>query len=64
MLVDLVNNLDRLAESKGEVLARVKARAAEFDAPRLKRAARAYGNVQTQKFFAEALTAGMAPHAG
>ncbi len=64
LLVDLVNNLDRLAESKSEVLARVKARAAEFDAPRLKRAARAYGNVQTQKFFAEALTAGMAPHAG
>src|SRR5260221_3227348 len=35
LLVDLVNNLDRLAESKKEVLARVKRRASSFDASRL-----------------------------
>src|ERR1700688_4416389 len=54
LLVDLVNNLDRLAESKAEVLARVRERAASYDAPRLMRAARDYGNVRTKKFFSEA----------
>ena len=58
LLVDLVNNLDRLAESKNEVLARVKDRAASYDMSRLQRAARDYGNVRTKKFFAETLTAG------
>src|SRR5580658_10360502 len=38
LLVDLVNNLDRLAESKKEVLARVKERVASYDVPRLQRA--------------------------
>ena len=57
LLVDLVNNLDRLAESKTEVLARVKERAAAYDTPRLLRAARDYGNVRTKKFFAQALSA-------
>jgi hypothetical protein len=62
LLVDLVNNLDRLAESKSEVLGRVRERVPSFDAPRLRRAARDYGNVGTKKFFA-ALMAHMAPHA-
>ena len=62
LLVDLVNNLDRLAESKKEVLARVEERAASYDAPRLQRAAREYGNVRTKKFFSKALKAAMAPH--
>jgi len=62
LLVDLVNNVDRLAESKNEVLARVKERAASYDAGRLQRAARDYGNVRTKKFFAEAVKADMAPH--
>jgi hypothetical protein len=62
LLVDLVNNLDRLAESKNEVLARVQERAASYDVPRLQRAARDYGNVRAKKFFAEALTADMASH--
>jgi hypothetical protein len=55
LLVDLVNNLDRLAESRSEVLARVKERAASCDVLRLRRAARDYGNVRTKKFFVEAL---------
>jgi hypothetical protein len=57
LLVDLVNNLDRLAESREEVLARVKERTAALDVARLQRAARDYGNVRTKKFFAEALQA-------
>ena len=61
LLVDLVNNLDHLAESREEVLARVKKKAESYDAPRLQRAAREYGKVRTRKFF-EALQAS-APHA-
>jgi hypothetical protein len=60
LLVDLVNNLDQLAESKSEVLARVRERAASYDKTRLRRAAREYGNVKAKKFFDEALAAG--PH--
>ena len=57
LLVDLINNLDRLAESRDEVLARVKERAASLDMPRLQRAAREYGNVRTKRFFSETLHA-------
>ncbi len=64
LLVDLVNNLDRLAESREEVLARVKERATNFDERRLQRAVRDYGNVRTQKFFSQALHSHEAPHAG
>lgn len=62
LLVDLVNNLDRLAESKEEVLARVKERVASYDVPRLQRAARHYGSVRTKKFFSQALSPAMEPH--
>ena len=55
LLVDLVNNVDRLAESRHQVLARVKERAPSFDVPRLERAARDYGNVRTKKFLSEVL---------
>jgi len=53
--------LDRLAESKEEVLARVRERAASYDASRLQRAARDHGNVRTKKFFAQTLAAMEAP---
>ena len=62
LLVDLLNNLDRLAESKKEVLARVKDHVASYDAPRLRRAVHDYGNVRTKKFFAQALKADTQPH--
>jgi hypothetical protein len=62
LLVDLVNNVDRLAESKNEVLARVRERATSYDVSRLQRAVRDYGNVRTKKFFTEAPKADMAPH--
>lgn len=51
LLVDLVNNLDRLAESKKEVLARVKDRAAELNPATLQRAVRDYGGARAKKFF-------------
>jgi hypothetical protein len=62
LLVDLVNNLDQLAENREEVLARVKKTVASYDAPRLQRAAREYGKVKTRKFF-QTLQAN-APNAG
>lgn len=62
LLVDLVNNLDQLAESKEEVLARVKERTPSYDPLRLQRAAHAYGSVRTKKFFADALRANTEPH--
>lgn len=55
LLVDLVNNLDQLAEAKDEVLKRVLERAVASDSPRLRRAVRAYGNERTKKFFERAL---------
>jgi len=63
LLVDLVNNLDQLAESKQEVLARVAEKAASYDVRRLESASRNYGNVQTKKFFANALKSAAALHA-
>jgi hypothetical protein len=63
LLVDLVNNLDRLAESREQVLERVKQQVTSYDRPRLQRAARDYGNVRTKKFFSQALGTGMALHA-
>lgn len=62
LLVDLVNNLDQLAESREEVLTRVKETAPSYDASRLRRAAREYGNMNTRKFF-QTLEVGV-PHAG
>ena len=55
LLVDLVNNVDQLAESKDDVLNRVKHQAAQSDHARLQRYARDYGNVRTKKFFTQAL---------
>ena len=50
LLVDLVNNLNQLAENKQEVLARVKECAASYDMSRLQRAARNYGKVGLKSF--------------
>jgi len=57
LLVDLVNNVDQLAEAKEEVLERVQKRAASTDRRRLRRAVREYGNERTKKFFNRALGA-------
>src|SRR5262249_38617899 len=55
LLVDLVNNLERLAEDSDQVLARVKKKASELDTASLSEAVRSYGSVRARKFFAEAL---------
>jgi hypothetical protein len=51
LLVDVVNNLNRLAEDRDQVLSRVKKRALEMDNVALMRAAHKYGAVRTRKFF-------------
>ena len=63
LLVDLVNNLDQLAEAKNEVLERVRKRAASLDTRRLQRAVRDYGSVRTKKFFERALKLDESHHA-
>ena len=51
LLVDLVNNLDNLAEDHDEVLARVFAKAEMMDKRKLERSVREYGNLRTRKLF-------------
>lgn len=55
LLVDLVNNLDRLAEDHPVVLERVKVKARAMKGDALVNAIRYYGTVSTRKFFAQAL---------
>jgi len=55
LLVDLVNELGRLAEDQDDVLSRVKERSAQMDHRRLSRAVTLYGNCATQKKFREFL---------
>jgi hypothetical protein len=63
LLVDMLNNLDTLAEDTGAVLERVKNRLHSFDVSALARAVREYGAVRTQKFLAPLLSHGTVPHA-
>jgi hypothetical protein len=51
LLVNLVNNLDQLAEGREQVLARVRERALQGNRTALSRAAKEYGVVRTRKFF-------------
>lgn len=64
LLVDLVNNLDWLAEPKDEVVTRVTQRALAADGRKLRRAVRQYGNERTKKFFEHALRPSDLKHAG
>ena len=56
LLVDLVNNLDLLAEDKDEVLKNVFKKVPSMDGAKLKRSAAKYGNVRTRKLFSEFLS--------
>jgi hypothetical protein len=62
LLVDLVNNLDRLAEDREAVLGRVKEQAGACDRQRLERSVRDYGSARAKKFFAQALIDGAMRH--
>lgn len=56
LLVDLMNNLDELAEDRELLLDRVHERAATMDKKRLNRTIREYGTLATKRFFVEELT--------
>jgi hypothetical protein len=51
LLVDLLNNIDSIAEDKDAVLQKVKSKALSIDPKKLARAVRDYGGVRAQKFF-------------
>ena len=51
LLVNLVNDLDHLAEDREALLSKVRARAQEMDAKKLSRAVSLYGKLSTQKKF-------------
>jgi len=55
LLVDLVNNLDRLAEDRAFLLDKVAEKAVLFDRMRLSNAVRDFGGVAAKKFFAKSL---------
>ena len=55
LLVDLVNELDQLAEDQGTVLSRVREKAKEMNSRKLSRAVSLYGKYSTQKKFQEML---------
>ena len=57
LLVDLLQNLDRLAEDKAEVLPRALRRAQAMDPNRLAKAARDFGSVRAERLVSQALKA-------
>jgi hypothetical protein len=57
LLVDLMNNLDDLAEDREVLLVRVREKAQSMDPTRLKRAAHEFANASAKKFFAGVLDA-------
>ena len=64
LLVDVVNNLDRLAEDHHAVLERVQERVQLMDVNIVQQAAYAYGTVRTQKWFFSVLQTVDYRHAG
>jgi len=55
LLVDLVNNVDRVAEDRASLLAEVEKKVASFDRAALAEAVRKFGGVAAKKFFAKSL---------
>ncbi|HLZ42566.1 MAG TPA: hypothetical protein VKQ11_16475 [Candidatus Sulfotelmatobacter sp.] len=53
LLVDLVNELDQLAEDQDAILSRVRRKAKEMNAKKLSRAVSLYGKARTRKRFRE-----------
>lgn len=56
LLVDLVNNLEHLAEDQSLVMERVKEKALEMDHASLRKMANRFGKVRTRKLFNALLT--------
>ncbi|MGX5817419.1 DUF6088 family protein [Chitinophaga lutea] len=56
LLVDLMNNIDDLAEDTVTIKEKVRTRSMEMDAPKLNEAIRRFGTIQSKKFFSDFLT--------
>ena len=56
LLVDLVNNLENLAEDRTEVLKNVLVKARTMDLRKLKHSVTAYGNIKSKALFAPLIT--------
>ena len=52
LLVDLVNNLERLAEDQGELMKNILSKANGMDEKKLKQSVSVYGNAKAKKLFA------------
>ena len=52
LLVDLVNNLEKLAEDQGEVMTNILSKVNAMDKKKLKQSVSVYGNAKTKKLFA------------
>lgn len=55
LLVDLVNNIDRLAEDHQSILDNALKKAKQFDAAKLKHAVKNYGTIKTQRLLMSVL---------
>jgi len=55
LLVDLVDNLEKLAEDKNDVLSKLQRKISSFDKKTLCRAVRNYGGGRAKKFFSSIL---------
>ena len=55
LLVDLVNNLEQLAEDRQAILVNLQAKLGAFDAKRLRSAIKRFAKVSTRKFFKKVL---------
>jgi len=63
LLVDLVNNLDTLAEDRHAVMDKVKKKALSMDQKKLRHAAKEYAGARTRKFFDNVLNDSTLAHA-
>ena len=56
-MVDLLNNLDQLAEDPKEVVSKVRSKAKTMDAKKLKKSLQKYGSVKAKKLLEPFMTA-------
>ena len=56
LLVDLINNLDSLAEDRDATLSRIKKKVMHLNQAKLHKIAHAFGKVRTRKFFNNLIT--------
>lgn len=57
LLVDLLNNLDQLAEDPKEVVSKVRSKAKTMDTKKLKKSLQKYGSVKAKKLLEHVMTA-------